>query len=642
MWLPAGCCLLHARRPPPASRLQDLRLLATRSTRSTRLWSPSDLTTFAESPWVSWLERLAREEPDSAPVQEMDPPDAFLEMLGSRGADSEAAVLAALRSAASAANGGLMDLSAVRGSPEERAAATMAAIAEAPAVIYQAPLLGGGFFGVADFLVRVPCHRRPDGGSGHAYMIWDAKLARRPRPSQTLQLCCYAEMLARMQHGASADSVGLILGATPLVLRLASYDALYRRTRTRFLAAQARFDPKQPPALPGPREATGRWSTLAANELMRCDDLRLVARLTQRQAARLRAGGVGTASALAALAGAPLPPIAGVTADMVDRLSRQAALQHSARASPHSPPPFELLRGACSPAMALGSLPPPHSQDAFFDLEGFPFASLPAADDGQLVDLLALSRAVADGAADAEVGLRASTNEHAPPDGALAGSASGGTGDGSGGDGGGGGREYLWGVSTRPAAGTDVGEYLAWWAHDSEAERDAFAAAVDWITERWRTHPQMHVYHYGAYELTALRRLAGRYGTREAEVDALLRGEVLVDLYDTVRHSMLLGEPRYSIKNVERLYRSSSGGRDTAVAKGDQSVAVYAGWLDAVSRMGRSKGAPPLPWHRRAVVLLPCPTLHATWHELAFPWWRARALAFPWRGRASLLPQHGC
>ena len=55
---------------------------------------------------------------------------------------------------------------------------------------------------------------------------------------------------------------------------------------------------------------------------------------------------------------------------------------------------------------------------------------------------------------------------------------------------------------------------------------------------------------------------------------------VLVDLYEVVRKSLLIGEPRYSIKNVERLYRT---GRDTEVAKGDQSVAAYDAWLEEPS-----------------------------------------------------------
>jgi hypothetical protein len=35
-------------------------------------------------------------------------------------------------------------------------------------------------------------------------------------------------------------------------------------------------------------------------------------------------------------------------------------------------------------------------------------------------------------------------------------------------------------------------------------------------------HPDMHVYHYAPYEVTAFKRLMGRYATRENELDAML------------------------------------------------------------------------------------------------------------------------
>jgi uncharacterized protein len=53
----------------------------------------------------------------------------------------------------------------------------------------------------------------------------------------------------------------------------------------------------------------------------------------------------------------------------------------------------------------------------------------------------------------------------------------------------------------------------------------------------------MHVYHYARYEIDALRRLMGRYATREDEIDALLRAEVFVDLYTIVRQGVHIGEP---------------------------------------------------------------------------------------------------
>jgi predicted RecB family nuclease len=549
-------------------------LMASPRSRTSHLWSPSDLTTFMESPWVSWLERLAREVPTHPLIASADAADPFLEMLGRKGTESEAAVLSALR--LQVGGGEVVDLSDVRGSAEARVAATADALARTPAVVYQAPLMSSGFFGVADFLVRVDALGREvtADGSGARYMVWDAKLARRPRPSHVLQLCCYAEMLSKLQ-GSPVESVGLILGSTPLILRVGAYDALFRRTRARFLAAQNAFSPEHPPELPEPNVQTGRWSSLAASELLQRDDLRLVARLTRSNAAKLCSHGVRTATELADLAFAtPLPRVEGIPPAMLRRLVRQAELQRRARASPTAPPPFELLSAACAPLSGLGALPPPHPADAFFDLEGFPFATLPAAEGGDgLPDLIVLSRD-ADAPRPQGLVIEDSDSPVGRQDRAVA--AAGKAADG-------GGREYLWGVSLRPSPGDGDegrGVYLSWWAHTAEEERAAFVDAVDWMIAARREQPGMHIYHYGAYELSVLRRLSGRYGTREAEVDELLRSGALIDLYEVVRASLMVGEPRYSIKNIERLYRPSLK-RETDVAKGDQSVAVYANWLDA-------------------------------------------------------------
>ena len=63
----------------------------------------------------------------------------------------------------------------------------------------------------------------------------------------------------------------------------------------------------------------------------------------------------------------------------------------------------------------------------------------------------------------------------------------------------------------------------------------------------------MHVYHYGAYEPTALKQLMGVYATREDAVDELLRREVFVDLHAVVRQGLRAGVSSYSLKDVEAL-----------------------------------------------------------------------------------------
>jgi len=138
-----------------------------------------------------------------------------------------------------------------------------------------------------------------------------------------------------------------------------------------------------------------------------------------------------------------------------------------------------------------------------------------------------------------------------------------------------GGLEYLFGATF-----LDDGEkcFQDWWAHDPEQEKRALEAFVDWIHTRWRADPSMHVYHYAAYEVTALRRLMGRHGTREVEVDQLLRNEVFVDLYTIVRQGVMVGEPSYSIKNLERLFRDARSGE---VETATDSIVQYQRWLDS-------------------------------------------------------------
>lgn len=94
-----------------------------------------------------------------------------------------------------------------------------------------------------------------------------------------------------------------------------------------------------------------------------------------------------------------------------------------------------------------------------------------------------------------------------------------------------GGLEYLFGV-THLEDGKPV--FKDWWAFNPAQEKLAFEGFIDWVYARWHEDPTMHIYHYASYEVTAMRKLMGRYGTREKEVDDLLRNEVFVDLYRIV------------------------------------------------------------------------------------------------------------
>lgn len=136
-----------------------------------------------------------------------------------------------------------------------------------------------------------------------------------------------------------------------------------------------------------------------------------------------------------------------------------------------------------------------------------------------------------------------------------------------------GGLEYLWGNTYFDESGER--QFIDFWAHDREQEKQCFHDFIQWVYDRWQRDPSMHIYHYANYEIAACRKLMSRYGVCEYEVDQLLRNEVFVDLYKVVKNGMIIGEPNYSIKSVEHLYRDK---RDTEVGNGGDSVVVYENW----------------------------------------------------------------
>lgn len=133
------------------------------------------------------------------------------------------------------------------------------------------------------------------------------------------------------------------------------------------------------------------------------------------------------------------------------------------------------------------------------------------------------------------------------------------------------GLEYLWGVLDTE------GIYVPLWAHTHVEEKQAFLKFMELVAAKRAKFPDMHIYHYAPYETTALKRLAMRYQVQEDELDDLLRSAAFVDLYATVRGSVRVGQPSYSIKKLEPLYMGdhlrSEG--DDAVVGGDASVVAY-------------------------------------------------------------------
>jgi uncharacterized protein len=136
------------------------------------------------------------------------------------------------------------------------------------------------------------------------------------------------------------------------------------------------------------------------------------------------------------------------------------------------------------------------------------------------------------------------------------------------------GLEYLFGIYGRLYGSKDP-VFKPIWAHDAAAEKAAFEATVRLFIDQVRRHPDAHIYHYAAYEPTALKRLAMRYATMEGELDQLLRERRFVDLYRVVVQSLRASTEAYSLKDLEALYwHERTGDVKTASA----SIVEYERW----------------------------------------------------------------
>ena len=132
-----------------------------------------------------------------------------------------------------------------------------------------------------------------------------------------------------------------------------------------------------------------------------------------------------------------------------------------------------------------------------------------------------------------------------------------------------GGLEYLFGTVMLSENGEE--EYSGQWALSREQEKAAFEAFVDFVLARWQQHPDMHIYHFAPYEPGALKRLMGRYATREEEIDRMLRARLFVDLYGVVRRAIRASVESYSIKELEKFYGFT---RSVALPEANQALAV--------------------------------------------------------------------
>lgn len=138
------------------------------------------------------------------------------------------------------------------------------------------------------------------------------------------------------------------------------------------------------------------------------------------------------------------------------------------------------------------------------------------------------------------------------------------------------GLEYLHGL-WGPLGEDGSDRFVSLWAHDHAAEKASFEQLMDLFRAHLARFPSARIFHYAPYETTALKRLAMKYATREAELDQLLRDKRFVDLYAVVRQGIRASTESYSLKDLEKIYW---GKRVGEVTNAGDSIVEYERWRE--------------------------------------------------------------
>lgn len=320
-----------------------------------------------------------------------------------------------------------------------------------------------------------------------SYEVADTKLAQETRGGTVLQLCLYTDLVGKRQ-GLTPDRMHVVKPGNPPVEESFRFEDYAAYYRLVRKRLEEAVDDKKTESYPGPVPHCEICSWWTRCDARRRDDDHLSFVAGLQTLHRTELERQGIAT-LESFAGreTPLP-------ERPDRGSRETydrlhgQARIQARGRSEGRPVYELL--PLEPDRGLARLPPPSRLDVFFDLESDPF--------------------VGDG-----------------------------------------GLEYLFGWAFREGEGEGDLVYRSEKATSRAEERRALERFVDFVMERWRDDPGMHVYHFSPYEPAAIKRLMGRHATRESEVDRLLRAGRFVDLHAVARQGMRASVERYSLKDLE-------------------------------------------------------------------------------------------
>jgi uncharacterized protein len=133
--------------------------------------------------------------------------------------------------------------------------------------------------------------------------------------------------------------------------------------------------------------------------------------------------------------------------------------------------------------------------------------------------------------------------------------------------------EYLFGIYYEE---DKEKKYKTFWSHNREEEKKNLGKLFDFFDNHLKKYPNVFIYHYGNYEITALEELTSEYDFKEIELVHYLNKNKFVDL-NTIAIQAILVTDGYSIKDLEKYYDFK---RNSDIKKGKVSEDYYNKWIE--------------------------------------------------------------
>ena len=492
-------------------------------------FSPTDLTRFFESEFTSYMdhfEKIASESLKKELGVERDPLDPLLELIKKLGIQHEETSLAEIEKTEPVFKIEAKDRdSAIK--------QTLSALQAGEPNIYQAALQKDKFFGYADLLVKQQVVKQQGQSAlgNYYYTPWDFKLSKKPKPTALIQLCCYCEMLESIQKIRPPQFAVITKEGKPHYFETKDFFDFYLVLKEKFLSFHKEFSTHTIP-IPKKSALHRDWNEFAQKRLLQTDDVSLTAGIRAHHVTLLKRQQVNKLTELAQLKN--LNSLKDIPLTTLKNLKQQADIQVKSRGK--HPPLYKVI-----PAKESFALVP--SKEGGLEI-------------GSKVQREGLALLPPKNLGDVFFDM-----EGWPLFGET-------------------GLEYLYGNVVY-----EDSPFVSFWAFNEEEEEKTFKQWMDWITNRRKKYPSMHIYHYGHYEPSAVKKLMGKYGVREQEVDDLLRNQVFVDLYRVVTQGLKVGTTSYSLKDIEQLCNKK---RATDIKIGSEAGVEFFHFLESKDVSERS------------------------------------------------------